>query len=181
MASLQSCAWVAIFIYMWYQHTQDAHASMKKLELPCSFQDGTSLNAETNLKSEDGRSSCCRNADTCASTIFSRGACSKKDRPKNICASVCTTEHYQSSTIEVTPCDNARDAAELCENPATGLQPTNYLRIYTVMIVCSMVVIPGFQLLIFRISDEEQKGEKSEEEQEDSSDEYLEFLEDDED
>lgn len=49
------------------------------------------------------------------------------------------------------------------------------------MIVCTMLVIPGVQILLFWPSDKEQKGEKSEERQ-DSSDEFLEeFVEDDED
>lgn len=88
-------------------------------------------------------------------------------------------EPNQSSTIEVTPCDDARDSAELCENPVTELQPTNYLRLFTVMTVCSMLVIPGFQILISVASYKEQKVEKSEEEQQDSSDEFLkDFLED---
>jgi hypothetical protein len=61
MASLLSCAWVAVFIRQWYQHTQDAHPSMKKLEQPFSFQNGTSLDKEeANSKELDGWSSCCQ-------------------------------------------------------------------------------------------------------------------------
>jgi hypothetical protein len=58
------------------------------------------------------------------------------------------------------------------------------------MLVCSTLVIPGFQLLVSWASDMDEKDEKSGEEQEDSSDEFPgkfleefleEFLEDDED
>lgn len=62
---------------------------------------------------------------------------------------------------------------------------TNYLRLFTVMLVCSMVVVPGFQLLAVWVGGMDEKGGKREEE-EDSSDEFLdevleEFLDDDED
>jgi hypothetical protein len=90
-------------------------------------------------------------------------------------------EPCQSSTI----CDNASDSPERGGNPAPELQPTNYLRLYTVMIVSSMLV-GGFQVLIAWASDRWGKVEKSEEEEQDSDDGFLEellkdWLEDDED
>jgi len=155
MASLQSCAWVALFIYMWYQHTQEALPSIEKLEQSCSLPDGTCVDKAANAKD-----SCCRDAAICASTMFSRGSCRGLDGQKDIGATLFMSETYQSST-------------------------TNYLRLFTVMLVCSMVVVPGFQLLAVWVGGMDEKGGKREEE-EDSSDEFLdevleEFLDDDED